>query len=336
MLQRKRKSLCNWPFTFKSKNQIVLAFALVCSLKAQSLKAQCSGHVSLEALYWQASADDLTTAISSTSQDSLQEANAHHPHFDWDVGARIEGGIDFPSRYSLSLEATWLHLNAWQKKGRSEGEYIFPVWPLAPSSGYVDSYSQHWRLHLGIVDLAIEKFLPLSRSVQFIPILGLRYASFRQKDNMCLEGGTMFPDSSDEIRMKNKFWGLGPVVAAKLALRLHEFLSIYSKASCSLLLGPLYLHQDEDSMEGTVSTLKVLNTAKSTKATASISLGLESSYKLPSGEQKISAHLAWEQLLLFGQDQYMHFTSDSSQGSFFMNQGQLSLRGMVLGFRWSF
>ncbi len=292
-------------------------------------------YVISDALFWHASENGLALATKRESPSSLK-SRVVNPEFAWDFGFKIGFGAIFTHRgWDLSLSYTSLHTDA---HSHVKGPVLVPQWihPLSFSSpsAYVDEADLHWRLHLGVIDLPIKKSLSISPSFTLSPYIGIRAASLRQKDNMSYRGGTLFPGGEDTIRMKDKFFGVGPLLGSHLQYFLYKKLSLIANGSISLAYGSIYLHQDEDATLGIEERMKIHSIFPAAKAFTDLLLGLnwQASYKKLSWDVSLCA----DELFCFGQNQLMRFVNPSSPGLFIANQGDISLSGYSLRMLWTF
>lgn len=322
--------------SYRMKNTFLLSIAL-CSYSylAADEASSWQGYVLADALYWQSDGTGLSMTIDSHLPTSVV-GHVVQPDFEWDFGFRVGVGILFPNnRWDLSLLVTTLHNNANTTLSSKEGHYLFPQWVTQDSPGYANSAHLHWRLHLGLIDMPLQYRWILSPSFSLTPGLGLRMAIVRQKDNMTYIGGTLFPEGQDEVRMKNKFFGVGPLTTLTARYQIVKYLAFMGSSGFSLNFGEIYLHQDEYATIGEPMRLRVHNIFNATRMFSQISLGLASD--IPIGKrQNFHIGLLWEKLYFFGQNELMHFVSNQEKGLFAMHQGDLSVHGVSLDMKWSF
>lgn len=161
-----------------------------------------------------------------------------------------------------------------------------------------------WRLHMGIGDLLLERSFPISSCFSWTPTWGVRYAMVRKKTYL---GST--------TNMKNKYWGVGPVIGLEGLWQICDWLGIFARSGYSLLYGSLYLHQD-------IEELKLYDEATEEKNISEIAAGL----RLSKGG--FYGQVAFEVFWLPGQNQLYK--------DLITNQGDLSLHGVSFGLGFNF
>jgi hypothetical protein len=206
---------------------------------------------------------------------------------------------------------------------------LAPVWPV--DGGAASAASAHWRLHLGLVDLELSYPLFAGTHLIVVPHVGLQTAIARQKYNILYE-----EIGEDEVRMKNKFFGVGPRCGLKTLWEWAPGWFLYGSAALSLLYGNVYLHQDEDATVGVAERLKVFNRFHTTRSVAELGGGIRWERAFSQDRYLLAVHLGWDQILLFGQNALMRFVDPSFSGAFTSYQGDVSLQGASLGVRFDF
>lgn len=299
--------------------------ALVTILSASSLQAAPSPFATLDFLYWKANENGLGYA--------LQRDKIHEPHFEWDEGFRVGlGSLLEHDQWDIALSWTRFHTFARETTQADEG--IFPLW-LTPTAGPANSIpkaEEHWRLHLGLVDLELARDFSISCALQLKPHLGLRYGCIRQKYHL------LYTESLDSLAlsMKNKYWGIGPRAGLDTNWQLGRGFSLYGKGGVSLLFGSFYIHQAEKAHPGNEKLLGVHNNFSLSRPIVDLSLGLGWERSFKEGCYHLEIQGGWEELFFFGQNQFLHFTSASAPGIFFSNQGDLTIQGLTLHTRFIF
>ena len=254
-----------------------------------------------EMLYYQAEETGLCYAIEGSKAKNFT--------FEWDVGFNIGIGYRVPhDRWQLLLQFTSLqtHCDALKKDN-----LFFPVWLSSPA--LANRVKAHWRLHFGMIDFLLSKSYNATPTLTLIPQIGVRFGSARQKFNLEYSGEDL-PFTT--VRMKNKFAGLGPWIGLTTEYALPLGFSLFAKGAISALYGEFYLHQDEDAEE------KLLGFHSIFRATSPF---LEATAGIQWHHRRLTLGLAWDQLILFSQNQFARFCSQP--GITLANQGDLSLAG---------
>jgi hypothetical protein len=185
-----------------------------------------------------------------------------------------------------------------------------------------------------LVDFLLSKSLSLTPTLTLTPKAGLRWGSARQKFNIAYEGGNFPVNGELLIRMKNKFWGLGPYLGCLANFALGKGISLFADGAISLLYGEFYLHQDADTLS---SKQKLLGNHFIYRTSAPIldgSLGFRWQRSFPGTLKQLTLQLSWDQLLLFSQNQLQHFLDRAH--AVVCNQGDLSIAGIEWSARFDF
>ncbi len=289
-------------------------------------------------LYWKAHEAGLSFAVDSTSVAKLApHSKVDNPEFEWDFGFKVGLGYRFPhDRWNLQLQFTFFQTHTDDEKKTRDGDLLFLLWQKSTSGGpfFAEEAKMHWRLHLGLVDLMLSKFYEVSKSLFLTPEVGIRAGSVRQKYYLDYSGGN-FPDGRDEIiHMKNKYFGTGPNIGLLGQWSLGEDFSLFAQSLFSLLFGEFYLHQDEYS--GKEKLLGVHDIFPASAAIIDLGAGICWQHCFRGALKRLKLELAWDELLFFSQNQFLHFTSAEAPGVFFANQEDLVVSGVEFNMRFDF
>ncbi len=291
-------------------------------------------------VYWQAHEDGLAYVTKSDSNTTLApHSKAENLHFDWDFGFQIGFGYRIPhDLWSLSLELKHIHTNAHGHETADEGEFLFPLWKLPEATGtsYVDEAKAHWRLHLGLLDFVLTKEWSPTPTCVFAPVLGLRSAWIRQKYNLFYLGGSLAPVGGEQFSMKNKFWGIGPTIGLRSSWEMAPHWHLFGDFLLSILFGEFYIHQAEWTLADKAKVLGIHEVFDTSATTADLTLGVRWEHFWKGSLKRLSLEAAWDQIDLFGQNQFIRFADAEARGIFVSNQGDLTLQGYHIGARFDF
>lgn len=179
----------------------------------------------------------------------------------------------------------------------------------------------HWRLHLALVDALLGKEIQVSSRLRIYPQVGLRYAIIRQKFNL----DNMFLALAEEtVRMKNKFWGIGPCGSLGLQWIFVPPFSLLAKGGLSSPYGQFYLHQDTSAfrLRDTFSRVAVI-------AEASIAFCWRKAWE----KRALSLYIGWDYMLFFQQNRLVRFFEAAPLDS---GPGSLGLKGWEWGAQFAF
>ncbi len=269
-------------------------------------------------LYWKSQVNGLAFALES--DPSFGRGKICNPSVRWGPGFRVELGYKIPhDEWKIALQFTSCRNHCTTTTLVPEGLVLFPVWtsPFQQTLETFRQIQQHYRLHLGLVDLLLSKQLLASARIDLTPYVGLCFGSVRQKYHLDYGGSIMW-------RMKNKFEGLGPTMGCTGRVFLFKGFSLSAGAFVRLLYGEFYTHQGERLVPSQVKNVGLFNRFFSVEPVAAGAVCLS----WQSRQWKVEA--GYDQMLFFAQNQLPHFISSSSPGMIASNQGDLSLLGVHL------
>lgn len=199
--------------------------------------------LSTDLLVWKAKEERLeytTRPEEIESPPNFTEAPIVKPDFEWNYGFREKFAYDpWCGEWELYLQWTHIVNEARGHKQATATEGMFPVWALADdilSVDYVADSKLKWHAATNVLDAIYGyHFRPVSW-LTLIPWAGLRSEWIDQKIHVAYTGG-IFPVISDNIHMKNNFWGMGPVIGFNPEVFLGRYWSILVSADVAMLGG---------------------------------------------------------------------------------------------------
>jgi hypothetical protein len=302
--------------------------------------------ITADLLVWQANANGLGFAIENQGSTTvLNDGRIKDPKFDWDVGFRVGLGYNMPhDGWDIYADWTSFHTHARNSQSAPVGGSLLAVWNNPNLGGVAfDSNIQdakaNWRLRLNMVDLELGREFFVSKWMTLRPHMGLRTAWVRQKYNVRYLNSNFFGfagTASDTVKMKNRYWGLGIRSGLDTQWGLGCGWSIYGDAALSLLRGNFRV--DEKETVSVTSTLspKLRDRFQATRAMADLAMGLRWDQLFGDDEYRLAIQAGWEHHLFFGQNQLKNFVSDSFEGKYTENNGDLGLSGFTLEVRFDF
>lgn len=266
-------------------------------------------------LYLQAQEGGLSYAIDNRRK-------AKNLPFEWDFGFKIALGYQIPhDHWNVLLQFSNLQTHT-DTHIKSTDYALFPTWqiPFSPFSP-LQMAKAHWRLHFALMDGILEKSFRATPSLTLTPQLGIQWGSARQKYNLFY----VFPQEATSLRMKNKFWGIGPCMGMHAKYTFAPPFSLFAKANVSFLYGNFYIHQSAHNTQTKLLDIHSLYRALSTIWESSLGVAWE--------HRRTQVEIGWDQFLLFAQNQFMHF---QTAGQFLTNQGDLAIEGVHVAAMWHF
>lgn len=271
-------------------------------------------------LYWKANEEELSYAV---GREKVLD-----PDYEWDFGFKFGIGYRMAhGNWDVLLRLTHLHTHTDALK---EGHFN-PLWiiPLEATPSVANQVKMHWRLHFALIDALLGKqFLPSARLVVY-PQLGLRYGIVRQKFNI----EYLIPAQEELIRMKNKFWGVGPYGCMGLEWLFSHHFSLCAKGGFAALYGQFYLHEDQDFIEGEkIFDFRDIFTRIAPIVDSTILLRWRKQWE----KKSLVVQIGWDTILLLKQNRMVRYADSSLDASPIQNEGNLALKGFEGGVIFSF
>ena len=291
-----------------------------------------------EILLWKAQQEDLSFAVKSASTTSIQRGKTKDPKFNWDFGFRVGLGYNIPhDNWDVSASYTQFQTQSHTQEYAPAGGALFPSWEYAGApSDYVTKAIANWRLHLQLGDLELGKAIGVSKWLSIRPHIGVRSAWIFQKYKIQYSGGTAVPfGDRDDVNMTNNFLGIGGRVGMDSVWGLCPGFSIFGDGALSLLSGFFAVHQTEQLHNAGTTYVNLSYNPTNVVTMFDLALGFQYDKFFHHRKYHLGVKLGYEFNYLFDQTQFMQFIS-GNPGSFNSSNGDLSLMGVTLGFRFDF
>jgi len=245
------------------------------TLPFYDLQCDCGFFATVDFLYWYAKDSNLVFAQKTTA-DRIQEAESFlilpayynmpnkvfHMDEKWDPGVRVGIGWNtFCDGWDLYVN--WTFFSNKSKKSESvspiangsESQLLLNPWanPIFGTDFHLDPFDTafygfapvytvvkaSWKERLNIIDLEIGRKYWLSQCMTMRPFMGLRGAWDRNRFNIFsrLENVTMGAISTNLVKFKNNFWGVGAIVGFQPNWYFTSCFSFFGNADIGLLWG---------------------------------------------------------------------------------------------------
>ncbi len=317
---------------------IVLCLLLACQVHAGSA-TNSSFSLIAELLYWELrEGSDENWSQNITQKGVEQSATLHEAPFSSSPGFRVGFAYDAPSdAWNSALYYTYFRTNAKDSaSGNVYSAYLGNFFACNPDGKdygpFYDSAKVDWDFSFHSVDLEFGRNFVIDRILTVRPFVGLKAAVIKQdidshwfgpKEEV---GGIIVPItafSTAREKIKNDFWGIGPVLGLDTTWPLLDSLSIIGNFSGALMWGH-WTFDDHYVNDGGTSIRIDTQDHTSAATMARGLLGLEWAKEF--SRTSLSVHLVYEAQVWFDQVQYYNY-----------NMGRLSnlmsLQGSSLGFR---
>jgi hypothetical protein len=161
----------------------------------------------------------------------------------------------------------------------------------------------------------------------------------RQQDNIKYSGlaGVAFPQG--KVNMNCNYWGLGLKGGLDTQWGIGCGWSLVANYSASILYGFFNSHHDEAAIFASgarVNSFSFKDFYHVGRVITDFLIGMRYDYMFCDERYHVGVQAGWEHHMFFGQNQFIRFSDDVSQASFYANQGDLSLQGFSLDVRFDF
>ena len=296
------------------KTLFIALFGFCTSVHADSTDNSFIFLLDVELLYWKAHEGHLQFANLSQPIDSTNNfttSSLVKPDFDWDFGFRACFGYASPeTKWDCLARFTYIENTASGSYNTgtvleeidSSSVAFFPV--LSRQSNlnqgdYVFGSSMNWRSLLNIYDLYSGYHFQLIKWFEITPYFGLRGIRVNQSLNANYSGG-IFATGTDQLSMKNNYWGIGPYISVCPEFIVYKGLSIPLSVGTSSLLGQLSLEQNERYFSTTLFSYN--DSSFRLRWILDASAALKYAFTVFQGRYEVAFSAGWEYHLFFNQN----------------------------------
>lgn len=282
-----------------------------------SQQAMPRGWTGVDVLYWKSHEKALvpTNKLSNVyTTDDFTQKSPVHPHDNWDVGYRLNGGYAFSKDRLWDIEGSFLHYisgASYHKASGSSYQGMFPIWSLSHdiiSGDYVFESALNWKSNLNMADLHVGRSFSFFNHVDLKPFLGLRLLFLNQYGHVAYKGGMFLigivqPEVSingtDLMKMENNYWGIGPRIGMHGNLNIKKGIGLSGLAAIAVPYGFFHIKQKETYL----NTERYFHQAHKNQFDLVADLSGGASWKSPLFQNKYAITIGanWEYHLFFNQ-----------------------------------
>lgn len=212
----------------------------------QCCETNCCGNffVSAELLYWRAfegglanpcEGIEINTIVDQGVTFSILNGTSHFPNSEWNPGFRFGVGYQFGDR-DCDLAVYWTYYKSDTRGGNDLNLY-------------------KWNLDYNVVDAFYSCDFNCSSCFGFSPYFGLRYAQIDQCINKEFITTIDSVQQLTSTRIKQDFWGVGPVFGVESDLGLGCGFSLYGNAAVGVLFGKYDVNSRREVVLDTVTNI---------------------------------------------------------------------------------
>jgi len=192
--------------------------------------------------------------------------------------------------------------------------YASMIPPSLTSNGnaYVNRVSGQWRLWMNVFDLTLERSFMLSKGCKFTPLFGIEGASIRQTTHVVYSDFDIVSSSANtpqDIRGKNKSWGVGPQLGLDLAFMMPQNFTISFLTSFASLYGQARMKTDYSDLLGLSADNSISFVARKTRLFSKVQVRAVAEKKWCWCETALALSAGWETQVWFRQLRLDYFST---------------------------
>jgi len=326
--------------------------------------SECSNlFITGDFLWWEAHETGLDFVIKNEEGTSfINNGKINNPKSPWHPGFRVGLGYNLPHD-GWDIYANLMRFYTRGKGDRTEqplGGAMYATWldphhndRPSPTELELHDAKSLWKLHLNQIDLSLGREFFVSRYVTLRPHLGIRTAWVRQKYAIHYRGHISDPNAVNfnrlltlgvpthtQVRMSNRYWGLGPVGGINSQWEFWGGFSFYGDLDLALLYGFFRNDQFQKALLSETSQFRIKNRFHLGRAISDLAAGLRWQSSLGDWEDPYSFNLliqvGWEHHIYYGQNLLFRPVDNSTLGHMPSNLGDLTLQGWTLSMKFDF
>jgi hypothetical protein len=296
--------------------------------------------ISGEYLFWRANEDGLFFAQTGFQNLTLPFPPDGSMNFkgklkkidpEWDNGLRIGLGLNFP-RAGCDVIGYWTWFSTTSTDSASGS--LIPLWAepdFDPFAGATEAKA-HWDLDLNVADLEWGRSSWFGGSFSLRPFFAVRAAVIDQLLKIDYLYNTS-PAAMSHLRSRSDFQGGGLRAGIDTRFALPCGFAVYGVTSGSLLYGKL-----NNNFRVTGDAPLASTKDHFWKGISSLQMGLGFGWDTHFAKDRlhIEFHVGWESNIWFDVNTMNHFMHQLNTGSFFKENSNLSMQGLVAGGRFDF
>lgn len=187
--------------------------------------------------YWQALQDNMDLGVVIDSTSTLGLIKVVNNNANYHPGFRVGIGMDFErDDWDTFVEYTWFRgsqSNATHLDPTSTTVALEINWPNLNSIGSFFDGSEHWRLHMDLLDWELARSYFVGSQLTFRPFFAARAAWIRQA--VAISGSDPTIPTVATLNSKSASWGIGPRAGLYSEWLLGEGLRFFGNAMADIL-----------------------------------------------------------------------------------------------------
>ncbi len=260
-----------------------------------------------EALFWQASEENLPYATQVKATDNRRKLNTID--FNWDWGFRVGlGGNSSRDGWDIDIYWTRIRNETHNRTHGTSSTAIQEFWTTAANAEPLGTFNEakaHGHSLLNQIDLDLGREFYVGNFLTTRPFVGLRYTWIHQKYHV------EYGNSIDEFaKLRSRFWGFGFAAGLDTNWWLGNGFSIYGDSDISVIFGNFNVHE-----KGTLSGSTIWTASNKTNAGRPIfDIGMGFQYRDTFCDESfaLTIRAGYEYHLYFNQNMFIQVNNGSS------------------------
>lgn len=152
-------------------------------------------YLTADYIFWKAQTDGLEYAFKGTTtvNRDADQGEMHHPHFEYDSGFKVGGGLKFRhDGWDVFVQYTWLHHDEEDKRSAFsdvDGDSQVQSNISLPINGdfetvWCQKASADWKLHFNVLDAELGRNFWISKWLTLRPFIGMKFSWNKQFYNV--------------------------------------------------------------------------------------------------------------------------------------------------------
>lgn len=291
--------------------------------------------------------------IMTTSEGGLSYAvqntpNVNHCYdadFDWNSGFRLGVGYNMGhDRWDLQMVWTWLLTRGHHTKTDSVNQLYSTNAAAAidPLEGVLaNTFQSHVNLHLNLLDTKMGREFFVSKWLTLHPSAGIRVGWVNQAWNTKATGDITALGSSllteYKIDMKQKFWGIGPMVGLDTEWGLISNFNLYANGSVALLTGFFNDYRNDTAVQTGKAdiTNPFRRRSHQPQWVSELALGLRWNQWMGGDRYRLVLQAGWD-AIFFNDHNHLFSMTGNNTNQMIESNGDLMSQGVSMGVRLDF
>jgi Legionella pneumophila major outer membrane protein precursor len=275
-------------------------------------------HIGAELLYFKAVEDSLVYS-NRLPQSGTGTVTSYAIEQTWKYNPCGRISFVFPIFFDdWSMGTSWTYVKNHPQQTNAYSSifdlYASMIPPSLTSNGnsYINKVSGQWNLLMNVFDLVLERSFMLSKGFKFTPLFGVEGAVVRQTTHVVYSDFDVVSTSANtpqDIKGKNKMWGVGPELGINFALIMPKNFTISVLSSFTSLFGQAYMKTVYSQLLGLTADDTVSFVSRKTRLFSKVQVRAAAEKMWCWCDMSLSLSAGWETQVWFRQLRLDYFST---------------------------